>query len=519
MTQNNVDSLERFVRTLYKSQLTERPKSISERASKSELDEIGKKRQLGYVHYCAVRYENLGLGKIHKIQDKCKVARTYETVMKNFLAFDDYKGYHVNTWYTPNTFFTSMPYEKKVKGMKIGGRKESTVRWMNAFFIDIDSKEKGPDEILSCIENANLPKPNIINETTKGYHVYWIFSEAIFADQSTINLYKNIIGHLHKALGSIDKLDTKLKDICRWMQIPRAIVHEDYSHLPSFADFKRWYNSTVLDHSKRNTHNGICGRRAVVAYKHIGSSLDDAVNVILKGVKKGDRNSACFALACYYAHKGYAQKDVESFLIDWNGRNEDPDSHPISMVLKTVNSVFKSRRSSDEEGNVGMPYKLISELSGINVCGWVKHRRDRSVRLAQESKEGRSHYHEWIFDMVHYMSSKGIRTISGSQQEIADAMGVPLSTFKEILRMMREGLFGVFKLSVSGKGRYAVTTLLLNEVLARSFNLEQAETSVFVAMTGTDDSKGSMVQSAYSFISSCREGRVGTHKKGVSPPF
>lgn len=472
--------MEQFFRVLYRDSFTEKPKLRSERTLNKCTDQVD---QLGYSHFAFVREEEVN-GEIKKVPYEYKTARTFHT-------FFGYMNEPDALWYTPNTLCTSTPlaserayrvragklsetyvepgqlsllpwYDKSInqEGLLVkrrkGGRSERYVRWLNAFFVDIDDKTLTVDQLLHKIKLLNLPEPTVVNETRRGYHVYWFLKERVAGTPNAKKLYKHIVKNLITALsGSVKGVDSRLLDTCRYLQYPRNIKFSDYSNMFDLLLFKNWLN----EYGKHNYKTMSTVKRSYkpqINYDNgEGSLLKYAIPRLLSGVKKGKRHDAAFALSCYYKHIGQDEKTTYQLLLSWNKKNENHnDSHNENAIMATVKSVYASETK-------GIPYKLISELTGISLGGWVKHRKPREERK-------KSHTKEWVKDMVIYFLNSKNKHISGSQEEIAASFDMPIATFKRLLKAIKNGNYKCLVLNVSGRGKNAVTTISLNQILYKS---------------------------------------------------
>lgn len=472
-----MSNYDEFFRVLFRDSFTEKPKNRNERI----LDKCTEARDtLGYCHFALVNVVDVD-GKREKRPYKFMSARTFHTFFGHISHSDA-------LWYTPNTLSTSKPLAEKrlvkiINGKPVdilklsevdfdhyewfnptsftegetyklekGGRREKYVRWINTLFVDIDKKTMSPEQILKAVAYANLPKPTVINETTNGYHLYWFLKDRVPATPKATKLYKHIIKNLILTLSSIDGVDSKTTDTCRYMQIPRNIVVSDYDRLYSFSLFRDWLNRHGISNYKQMSFEKPQKRLRRFTNDIPKTAVDRAVAVILKGVSRGKRHEACFALSCYFKHMGYSKDAARDLLLAWNKKNQDYSiDHSDAAVHATLTSVYNSPKQ-------GLPYNIISSLSNVSLGGWYKHKKERSVRK-------NSHYKEWARDILLKLLSAKNKRITGSQKELAEYFKMPLSTFKVILKELKEGNFSALALNVSGRGKDSFTTISINHVL------------------------------------------------------
>ena len=109
----------------------------------------------------------------------------------------------------------------------------------------------------------------------------------------------------------------------------------------------------------------------------------------------------------------------------------------------------------------------LKDITGEQIDEYNNHALTREERKA---KKGYSHYSEWIHDIVEYLCEQQIGIINGSQKELAEMFEIPLSSFKEIIKLLKEGEFeDMLTIEVNGSGRYATTILKLTAKTIKHF--------------------------------------------------
>lgn len=441
-----------FFEELFAKSFTKAPKKNKNKEENLNFE----KDSLGYVHFAFVS-EKINKGKVDKVPYNMKTARTFKT----FFYWLNEPSVH---WYTPNTFCTAVPVTKKYDIIdenenkiqkKTGGRREKNVRWLNAIFVDIDSKDKKPEEIRKIIKLSGLPDINVINETKRGYHFYWFLDERVPGTPNAKKLYKLVSKNIILILKENNiKVDIQVNETSRYMQIPRNIIFSQYNVKPSFKDFKIWLNR----YGKKNYKNMI--HKNYKKEKNNNKYLAAAIQKISNGVIETKRHQACFCLACYYKNLNFSEEKTTEILIEWNFKNENIYSeHSESEVINTVKSVFSSEKE-------GLPYNFITDLTGIKIFHFNKHKRSRTARV-------NSHEKEWAFDILLKMLKLRLKFFEGSQQEIASFFKIPISTFKNIINKIKSGSYPFLKIEIIGKGRNAKTIILLNEIFIKKNNIEK----------------------------------------------
>jgi hypothetical protein len=149
------------------------------------------------------------------------------------------------------------------------------------------------------------------------------------------------------------KRDLDIRGDAAYVVVPPS-VHENghiYEWAPGLSlfavdlpDMRPWQ----LDYIKK--HCGING----------SAQADNPKNwevEYLKGVRKGERNSACAKLAGLYLHWGLRPIEVFFLLVGWNTRNRPPlCAQEISM---TVKSIARTHRRNTQVTNTGGTHESI----------------------------------------------------------------------------------------------------------------------------------------------------------------
>lgn len=350
-----------------------------------------------------------------------KSVRTYQTL---FTISQYYK------YFTPNTFYRN------------DQRNSGTLRWLNAFVIDVDCKNGHNDgltlpDLLERINAAGLPLPSMIIETPSGgFHVYFYMQSPKRALPKVINLYEMILSGIAEEIGG----DLQAIGAERWFRVPSEtnILFRSESRV-SFSDMCDWLSikrETDLTENKR------------ISVGHGNLLNHPAIQRLLEGVSKGQRDNTCYTLALTFKALGMSKDEAEERLYDWNQKN-DPPLRQLQIKQK-VRSAYKA---GAPEGPSAM---WIRQLSGIA----FSYRPFEGAKSRDQRKY--SHLEEWKNDILAFLKKqKG--SITGSQRKIADAIAIPYSTFKEVVQSLIEEQ-RITK-EVEGKGRAAQTTLKLTNIV------------------------------------------------------
>ncbi|MEM4997279.1 primase C-terminal domain-containing protein [Priestia sp. SB1] len=382
-------------------------------------------------------------------KEKTKAVRTYGSL---FNVSKDY------TYFTPNTFYRN------------DLRRLSTLRWINAMSIDIDAKN-GENEgmtlpdVQELITEAGLPMPSLIVQTpSKGFHVHWFLDQSKRASDKLNAHYSRI----QICIAEMLKGDANAIGPERLFRLPtdeNTVFHSQ--ERVSFDDLCEWFQ-LIQEQDQQDVHTykkGFCkGYESLL--KH------PAVQKILEGVNKGQRDTACYTLALAYKAAGYDEKTAEAYLHNWNQKNM-PQMRQIEVKRK-VKSAYKGRFHAPSA-------KKIRELSGMlfSYVIW-EEAKPREERIY-------SHIQEWEGDVLAFVRAQGGR-VSGAQRDLAEQITssvnaekkIPYATFKKVIARLEEQEILLKK--VSGKGRGASTELcIINEVKARRTQSEASKKEPYTA--------------------------------------
>lgn len=376
-------------------------------------------------------------------KETTKAVRTYGSL---FNVSKDY------TYFTPNTFYRN------------DLRRLSTLRWINAMSIDIDAKT-GENEgvtlpdVQELITEAGLPMPSLIVQTpSKGFHVHWFLEQPKRASDKLNAHYSRIQTCMAEMIhGDVHAVGPE-----RLFRLPtdeNTVFHSQ--ERVSFDELCEWFQ-LVQEQDQIDVHTykkGFC--------KGYESLLNHpAVQKILEGVTKGQRDTACYTLALAYKAAGYDEKTAEQYLHNWNQKNK-PQMRQIEVKRK-VKSAYNGRFHAPSA-------KKIRELSGMlfSYVIWeeAKPREERTY----------SHIEEWEGDVLAFIRTQGGQ-VSGSQRDLAEQITssvdaekkIPYATFKKVIARLEEQ--EILSKKVSGKGRGASTELtIIDEVKARRTQSEASK--------------------------------------------
>ena len=357
------------------------------------------------------------------------------------------------THFTPNIYRSYMYADGKRKYIK--GFEEQNLQQINAFVIDIDTKQHSVQDILlTCIEDS-IGRPTAIVMTKRGYQVYFLLTTPIFLSNKnefrSLHVAKRIANNLKRSLQSVDA-DLYCNDF-GFFRAPNV------QNIEWFDETAIYTRDSLIEWSKR-CDDDLQRPLFVVPSKKQATSLTESEwfhqLVSIKHIKgkKGHiaRNNLLFTIALTCLQDGKDRSWTFDLLDQCNSNFQQP------LSVKEVNTIINSAYSGKYRG----PKKEYIEhflaryvKEGASICVrlgnyWHKHKKAREERQ-------RSHCHEWEQDLIHYITAE--KSVSEpfiwrTQKELCDAMKIPSSTLNKLLKESKT----IIK-TATGKGRNAKTGL------------------------------------------------------------
>lgn len=371
-----------FLRILYGSTLAQKPKERDDRTEDADLSQ----KDYGWT------FIGMTEGSESKEIKFSVGLRTYRTLWK--YIYDDRA-----VFITPNQFISRTQ------------RTETMLEWINAIVVDFDDTQN----VVDALERMKLPQrstPTVVNKTKKGLHFWYVFDKPVKATLGNQGRYKTIA----RAMAITARADQQCQSPTQFFRIPRNIQVYQPDARVSFNKLYVWAKA-VLKKNRDNT-------------KAIGSPAQliksEAFNTVLQGISEGGRNTAAYSLAMVYRNADVSKVDALDTLMDWNRRNDPPLSE--KKITEVVDCVYK--RKADRR----LPINNIKLLSGksFKFGRIITQKKDRS-------KRERTHYSEWLSDLLDFIQRQPERSWEGSQKALADDTGIPLRSLKEVLLLVKKG--------------------------------------------------------------------------------
>lgn len=408
-----------FLKMLYGNSMTEKPKERCERS------ENAKKEDKDY----AWAFIGLTEGKDSKILNGHVGLRTFRTLWK--YLYDDHAMF-----VTPNQFISR------------NKRCEGTLEWLNAIVIDMDDTQ----DVVNSLERTSCfpdrATPALINKTTKGLHLWYLFDQPVKATKGNQERYIKIA----RAMAMVSGADQQCQSPVQYFRVPRNIQLSQPDARVSFTKLYYWAKQILKSKGSQTTSK---------TFKKGSGLLDtQAIKILLKGVSEGHRNSAAFSLATVFKAAAYSELDTYAKLAEWNQLN-DP-ALKTSEIKAVVKSVFSKK--SDHR----LPLNRIREITGKSI-----HFGRIITKAIPRNKRIRSHYSERVQDLILFLEAQEQHLWQGSQKLLSEDSGIPLRSLKEVLSQVRRGDVAELGYESIGTGCKAITRIfLLREVVPQNESLK-----------------------------------------------
>ena len=363
------------------------------------------------------------------------------------------------THFTPNVYRHYQYADSKRRYIK--GFEEQNLQQINAFVIDIDTKEYTLQDIFMACLDDSIGLPTIIVETDRGYQVYFLLVEPIFISNKnnflSLTMAKRIADNLKRSLKSVGA-DIYCNDF-GFFRMPNS------ENMVWFDENAIYNPATLIDWSIRRSDDDNRplfvvptpgAKKVSVMDTEWFQALIHAVDI--KG-KKGQigRNNTLFTLALACLQEGWSKDRTMDFLDEFNYRLNYPLSG--ASLKKILESAYSGKYHGpakeyvEELLAIYVPHRTFDVKLG-GKC-WYKFKK------AREDRE-RSHCHEWEQDLIAWMTAE--KSVSEpfiwrSQKELCEAIGIANSTLNKLLKESKQ----IIK-TTTGKGRNAKTGLTTVEL-------------------------------------------------------
>lgn len=369
--------------------------------------------------------------------------------------------YNELSHWTPNTFRGGTYYDFKKQYIK--GHEKENLKQINVIGFDMDTKNVDLYALFLACDDLNLPRPNVILETPRGYQVFFILDTPFFIHKQQD----------YKALRVADRVASNvLESLSRYVPIDMNCNQFGFYRIPNdkniiYFDDEKVETSSLIEWSKAYEHeikkqkfHVIYGGKHSSECQYVASdwyrALLKAVN-IRSGEYASSRNNALLTLALANYADGIDYETAYDVLDQWNSALKQP--LPLKEFERTLKSAYSGKYKGVQRYYVES--LLVNWTDGSATFngkqnGWYKFAKPREERE-------RSHYTEWEEDIITYLNAhtsaeKPFKECS--LRELSKEIGIPLSTLKIVLKNSKN----LYKKS-KGKGRGAKTFLATKTML------------------------------------------------------
>ncbi|CAG9622812.1 primase C-terminal domain-containing protein [Sutcliffiella rhizosphaerae] len=392
--------------------------------------------------------------KEHLVNGKGHVITSVETLL------EQYK--YLSHW-TPNAYYGGG--YKDFSRRYITGHSLDNLKQINVITLDIDIKRA---EILYALflgcDEWELPRPNLILETPRGYQVFFVLDKPIFIRKEQqfngLSFAKRLSSNIRLALKEHVQVDTNATYF-GFFRMPN-------DHNIVYYDENPICNESLFTWSKEYEKQTQVKRSDHFITKSVLNATQSSWYYALMNAEhiKGEqgvfgRNNAILTLALANYADGVPYADMFDELDQFNSKLESPLT--LREFVKTVKSAYSGKYKGPKKEYVqalieSAGIKETSYLSGVN--GFYKHAKLRKDRE-------RSHYDEWENDILTYMEKHTSAVqpfLEGSLKKLAALFGMAVSSLREVLKRSKR----IVRFTV-GVGRKATTTITSRKILVKHY--------------------------------------------------
>lgn len=368
--------------------------------------------------------------------------------------------YHKLSHWTPNIFRGGRYYDFKRQYIK--GHEKTNLKQINVIGFDIDTKNVDLYALFLACDELNLPRPNVLLETPRGYQGFFILDTPFFihkqGDYKALRVADRLASNVLEALSAHVPVDQNCNQF-GFYRIPNDenIIYFD-DETANTTSLIEWSKAYEHEAKKQKFH-------VVYGGKHSSECLyisSDWYRVLLQttdiqsGQEKSSRNNALLTLGIANYADGVDYNDAYDVLDQWNSALDHP--LPLREFERTLKSAYSGKYKGVERKYVELLLENWTDGTATfsGPSGWYKFAKPREERE-------RSHYTEWEQDIVTYLEANTTADkpfFSCSLRELAKDLEMPVSTLKEVLKKSKK----LYK-KTTGKGRAAKTFLATKSML------------------------------------------------------
>lgn len=376
------------------------------------------------------------------------------------------------THWTPNTYRGGSYYD--FASRKIKGHTRQNLKQINVIGLDIDSKAADIYGLYIGCEEVGLPRPNLLLQTPRGFQVFFILETPFYIhkkeDYKSLRVAERLSHNIRQALAKYAPVDTNCVPFGFYRVPQEENVLDFHGRLANTEQLLVW--SKKYEAQQKKLHVVYGGKETAVDY--VSQEWYRAIlcaQHIDKGHFAASRNNALFTLALANYVSGRPFEVAYDELDQFNSQLDSPLS--AREFEKTLKSAYSGKYKGVKREYVEQLLQLWTDgkatFQGRN--GWYKFKKDREDRQ-------RSHYDEREADILAYLDANQQANepyIQGSLRQLAETLGMALSSLKEVLKRSKHLL-----VKSVGRGRGAYTMLtsrrlyMQHLILSRKRNTQHA---------------------------------------------
>lgn len=413
------------------------------------------------ITYDNMMQDSTKKGAVFVSPSKAKLSEGKGFVVTSYEALE--QQYNEISHWTPNIFLGGSYYNFKER--KIKGHTKDNLKQVNVIGFDIDTKNVDLYDLFLRCNEMNLPWPNVILETPRGYQGFYILETPFY-------IHKN---QNYKALRVANRLADNILDALNSKDVPIDLNCNQFGfyRIPNdenivYSNGETVNTNSFIDWSKQYEHeqkkkkfNVINGGINGFKFSYTDSGWYRALlqtTSIHSGEYTSSRNNALLTLALANYADNITWEEAYDVLDQWNSNLDNPLS--LSEFERVLKSAYSGRYKGVQRSYVESLLENWTDGSvGYNgPSGWCKFAKPREERQ-------RSHYYEREKDVITYLNvqtSPENPFIEGSLKELAERINIPLSTLKEVCKQSK----GLYK-KTEGKGRASRTILASKSMLMK----------------------------------------------------
>ncbi|MGN7457443.1 hypothetical protein ACTHPH_21750 [Paenibacillus pasadenensis] len=394
-------------------------------------------------------------GWVHLGVDKSDlVSQRQTTFVRTYSTFLHYvqKGYGYMTY---GTF--------KSKSRRSSDRNRRALNSTHALVVDIDSKSMTADEILDRLSQESFLPPTFINETNRGYHVWYVLSAPIVGPHERVEDGKQLVTKAGQFYMDMSKfLNAQFIRMFPGAAggVDDLVGGERYIRIPTSLSYYSGHTYSILDfpHVRKDLYDDgkipVQSKKAIAAVKwskggrsgvsiNRGSAFADPAYVKLMTMQpqEGHRRYTAFTIALLHYAVGLAKGEATSWLAGWYERLLNRKGLSWREVQAAVDMAYSGKYKGPHQ-------KWMMTLTGMKATTYITRKKSEDERVYKTV----SH---WQRLFLHTLAAAGGSRASSVREWIVLLEMTSHAMFEAMVSDLIQN--GIIKKSVEGKGRTSCT--------------------------------------------------------------